>query len=70
MSMTSRIGRNQMVGNVLDYQVYGSPIAYISNEESALSEGFFFFFESAFVYRNSYLVQGQDAVPYFRTKIR
>ena len=31
---------------------------------------FFFFFESAFVYRNSYLVQGQDAVPYFRTKIR
>ena len=30
---------------------------------------FFFFFGSAFVYRNSYLVQGQDAVPYLRTKI-
>ena len=43
MSMTSRVGWNQMVGNVLDYQVYGSPIAYISNKESALSEGFFFF---------------------------
>ena len=28
-----------------------------------------FFFESAFVYRNSYLVQGQDAVSYLRTKI-
>ena len=28
-----------------------------------------FFFGPAFVYRNSYLVQGQDAVPYFRTKI-
>ena len=25
MSMTSRVGRNQMVGNVLDYQVYSSP---------------------------------------------
>ena len=34
-SMTTRVGRNQTVGNVLDYQVYSSPIAYISNEESA-----------------------------------
>ena len=39
MSMTSRVGRNQTVGNVLDYQVYSSPIAYISNEESAPSKG-------------------------------
>ena len=35
----------------------------------ALAFHFFFFFGSAFVYRNSYLVQGQDAVPYLRTKI-
>ena len=39
VSMTSRVGRNQMIGNVLDYQVYSSPIAYVSNKESAHVRG-------------------------------